>query len=262
MTETGKNIFERYTDAAERLVNGLTKARAIKLSDLQSSVSISSKDIGALYRSLDCNGWNESKGKNWHWREKMPEHTAGHSPEVSLERAVAVIDLKKWTCQMSTSSGVEGQYLHRRRAIDLVRRIKSRHYAFIELKVESDNPLYALFEVLGYALAYLHARSNSWEGKGEHNVFDAEFIELTILGPEHWYKYDKRGAGAEIKYELGWLQKEIEDSLNEFVKSQSFGGLTFSIKFREFGGKTQDQRVEDICRRSRLEWWTREPPVQ
>jgi len=112
--------------------------------------------------------------------------------------------------------------------------------------VESDNPLYAAFEILGYALAYLHAKAYAWPDSDVHNVFDAERIELTVLGPEDWYRYGKRGTDKTFKYELNWLGIEIADSLNSFVKAEFSGPPTFVMKFREFSGGSRDLQAQDI----------------
>lgn len=256
MTGSNENIFKTYKITADALVKGLSKTRAIELSKQQSQVAISPTSIRALYESLACEGWKEKRGKNWEWRKTVPSHTDGHSVEVSLERVIAASDLVRWTCQMSTSSGIQGSYLHRRRAIDLVRFIGEHHYAFVELKVDSDNPLYAVFEVLGYALAYLHARANGVAGTGEHNVFDAEKIELTILGPANWYSFSKQD-----EYKLDWLANDIATSLNAFVKSEFNSTPIFTMKFRQFSKGDLDsteviqQRAAEIHRLAAYEWW-------
>ena len=56
---------------------------------------------------------------------------------------------------MSTSSGLRPGVRDSRRSIDIVQHIQKDEYRFIELKVGSDQPLYAMFEVLGYRLLYL-----------------------------------------------------------------------------------------------------------
>jgi hypothetical protein len=227
---------------------------------------ITTLSIRKLYQSLVCEGWKDKLvGSNWIWRFK--KYGGTKSKEVLLERAVAARDVAKWACQMSTSSGVEGPYLHRRRAIDLVRVIGERHYAFVELKVGSDNPLYAVFEILSYALAYLHARANCWAGTGEHDVFDAEIIELTILGPNEWHTYGERGTGKKFEYKLDWLADEIATSLNAFVTADLKGKPAFTMKLRKFsdGNPEQpapiirDQQAMEIHRLAESEWWKRQP---
>jgi len=136
--------------------------------------------------------------------------------------------------------------LNSRRAIDLVRFIGPRHYAFVELKLGSDNPLYAAFEILGYALAYLHARADGWTGPGGHDVFDAERIELIILGPKGWSRNDKCGTNMEFEFKLDWLADEIAKSLNDFVKAEFKGVPAFSMKFRKFSNGSRAEQVSEI----------------
>ena len=87
-------------------------------------------------------------------------------------------------------------------------------------------------------------------GSGDHDVFDAERIELTVLGPDDWYCYGKRGTDKTFKYELDWLAVEITDSLNVFAKSEFPSGPSFSMKFREFSGDNRDLQAKDIDQRA------------
>lgn len=232
MQSSTPHIFDKYEAAAKEMVRALSKTRAIELAKHAELGLITQAKIAQLYVSLDSDGWKESVGANWVWRYKEPGGT--DSDEVKLERAIAKLDETRWACQMSTSSGIERRRLHQRRAIDLVRRLGPRRYAFVELKTGSNNPLYAAFEILGYALAYLHARVEGWKGSGNHDVFDAEQIELTILGPERWYRFSERGVEKKLDEGLAWLAAEITNSLNDFVKARLAGAPTFTIKFRTF----------------------------
>jgi len=263
MTGSDENIFKTYNNAAKALVGGLTKARAMELSRHQPQGTISSASIKNLFESLACDGWKGQTGTNWVWHDRveMPS-VKNSSDEVLLERAVAVRDVKKWTYQMSTSSGlqiIQGRTrrvnLNSRRAIDLVRCLRARHYAFVELKVGSDNPLFAAFEILGYALAYLHARANGWTGTREPDVFDAEHVELTILGHKDWYEYGKGGPNKRVEFKLDWLAKEIETSLNAFVMDEFKGKPTFSMVFRQYSGENTDQRAKEIHHLAEHDWW-------
>jgi hypothetical protein len=241
---TEMNIFEKYIEAVKKHVDGLSKTRAIELCSRPSARLILPTTIRKFYESMNCEGWKQSVGANWVWRYKEPGETK--SEEVLLERAVAILDTDMWACQLSTSSGVEGPYLHRRRAIDLVRHLGPCQYAFVELKVDSDNPLFAAFEILGYALAYLHAKANDWSGSGDHDVFDAAHIELTILGPKKWFGYVKRGTEMRLDKNLDWLIKEIAESLNGFVKAEFPVAPLFTMKFREFSGDNRDLQARNI----------------
>lgn len=238
MQTSKTHIFAKYEEAVREHILSLSRSRAIKLSNRAEPGLITPAKIGKLYASLDCDGWKESVGTNWKWRYTKPGKT--DSKEVMLERAIAKLDESRWACQMSTSSGVEGQRLHQRRAIDLVRHIGPRQYSFIELKTGSNNPLYAAFEILGYALAYLHASAHRWKGSGKYDVFDAEKIELTVLGPESWYLYSNRGIAKCLDDGLEWFANEISDSLNGFVNATLEGKPTFTMKFRRYAGDEPD----------------------
>lgn len=262
MTDTAKNIFDLYKAAVIEL-GGVSKERAIELSEQQLKGMITLASIKKLYESLACDGWNRKDGNNWVWRNQASEPAKqNRSKEVLLERAVAALDTKKWTYQMSTSSGVQivQRYTRRvnlnsRRSIDLVRHIGQDHYAFIELKVGSNNPLYAAFEILGYALAYLHARVNDWTGTDGPDVFGAESIELTILGPNGWYTYGKRGTDKKFEYKLDWLADEITTSLNSFVTADLKGKPAFTMSFRKFSDGDPEQQAMEIHRLAECEWW-------
>jgi hypothetical protein len=111
---------------------------------------------------------------------------------------------------MSTASGLHGPRSGTRRSIDLVRRVSADHYVFIELKIDSDNPLYAAFEILGYGLAYLHARLHGLCGQGAHDVMRAGRIDLVVLAPQSWFSYLRRD-GRRVAFDFGALIGAIND---------------------------------------------------
>ncbi len=227
------SIFTRYWNEVTSLVGGNPKHKsfAILLSEKPPAQFDGIAAIDRLYKPLVCDGWSASNGQNWVWRTDAPAYQT-LSPEVALEREVVAADtMGQLTCQMSTASGVQGPNLHKRRAIDLVRQVADDRYRFIELKVDSDIPLYALFEILGYGLAYLHARQNGWQGSGRYNVMQASDVQLVVLGPGDWYRYKtNRTAKQRLRYQLDWLT----DSLN--LGLQSLSGVTpcMFLSFGEF----------------------------
>lgn len=243
MTEVSGSIFLRYWDRLENadiLGDKPTKTTAIRFNQSRPFDGVAA--IRNLFNSLDHPGWRnqEQAGQNWQWKNDKQTFKT-RSPEVILERTVAFRGntiKNEWTWQMSTSSGIQKQprerynALNKRRAIDLVRNNGNGSFTFVELKVGSDNPLYALFELIGYALAYLHARQNGWHGGDPDNdVFKASEIKLVVLGPERWYQYHLRGKHAERQqFNLKWMLP----SLIEGLESIGGGKLTFSISFEKF----------------------------
>jgi hypothetical protein len=143
------------------------KSLAIRLSGHPIDGFNGKKVVKRLHAALSCDGWGKQVGTNWNWDTTF--HYTTDSPEVKLERELVKAGRELWARQMATSSGIQGPRLNKRRAIDLVLRQDDDYYSFVELKIDGDNPVYALFELLAYGLAYLHARKNKWKGSGAYH---------------------------------------------------------------------------------------------
>lgn len=184
----------------------------------------------ALFEALDGPFWRKPATRtsgNWVWREVTPK-AAPKNIEVGVERQVAEAGgADEWTCQMPTWSGIMGPRTHKRCAIDLVQRIGPDAYRIIELKVGSDTPLYALFELLFYAMTYLHARRNGYGGSGRYDVMQALHLELTVLAPEDWYCFKRKGEPHTFDYT--WLADSISAALAALADP-----LTVQIRFDRF----------------------------
>ncbi len=206
-----EGIFDRYWQEVAHIAGGkASKGHAIALSQRPPPSFDGVSVVGRLYQALNCERWKSQVGTNWVWRDAGSQYETT-SPEVSLEREiVAAAQAGEWTYQLSTASGIDGG----RRAIDLTRRLAPDHYAFVELKVNSDNPLFAVFELLSYALAYLHARRNQWQGQGRYDVLSAQSIDLVVLGPDTWYTYKQRGRHQhQFPFEYNWLTEGLSEGL-------------------------------------------------
>lgn len=226
MTES---IFDIYWRQVEKEIGGApTRTRAIRLSGNPLDNFNGPEVIGRLSAALSCDGWKNKAGKNWNWDTSF--HYTTDSPEVRLERELVRAGSGVWARQMATSSGVQGHRINKRRAIDLVCKAGEGWYSFIELKVESDNPLFALFELLGYGLAYLHAKANDRQGTGSHDVMAASLIDLVVLAPCDWYVYKKSRSASEQRFDFEWLVTK----LNEGLKSVTKGKPSMRVSFREF----------------------------
>ena len=73
------------------------------------------------------------------------------SKEVLLERAIVKAMGEDWSNQMPTASGVLGSHADKRSSVDLVWRKCPTSFTLMELKVDSDTPLFAAVECLFYA---------------------------------------------------------------------------------------------------------------
>ena len=233
-------FFQNYWHAVE---SGLSasprhKSAAIRLSKSPPSAAQVKSLVHSLRESLEGPWWTnpcKREAANWHWRKEIPAHTTT-TAEVALERDVfSETPRTDWTCQMSTSSGLRGSRTDKRRAIDLVHRLDGKSYQFIELKVGSDNPIYAAFEILGYGLAYCLARKNGFKGSGNHDVMAASRIELVVLAPEPWYQYRVRGREDPRPFDLTWLTAAINEGLAAELQCLDILGLqSVTFDFRCF----------------------------
>lgn len=228
------NPYQAYWNTVKELLgrDPRHKSSAIDLSGSPIQVWDAGRATQALFEALDGPFWRKPATRttgNWVWREVTPK-AAPKNIEVGVERQVAEIGgADEWTCQMSTWSGVIGPRTNRRCAIDLVQRIGPDAYRFIELKVGSDTPLYALFELLFYVLTYLHARRHGFGGSGRHDVMRAKHLELTVLAPEDWYGFRRRGRAHPHTFDHIWLVDSISAALAGLAHP-----LTIQIRFDRF----------------------------
>lgn len=170
---------------------------------------------------------NKDRSKqNWRWHSLQPQ-IAPHnrSPEVVIERAIAAacvaLNRTDWANQIPVASGLVEGAGDGRRAIDLARRHGEDHFELIELKIASDNPLYAAVEIVGYACLWLIAR-NDRPGRSSA-LLDAERIDLTVLAPEAYYE----------RFRVA----EIEGSFDDGVRALgSEMGVAMSFGFRRLDG--------------------------
>lgn len=159
---------------------------------------------GEMLAQLERN-WLESP-RNLHgrgpsaenWRLEKRLHLAAHntSAEKTLEKAIARNE--GWYNQIPTASGLFDAHSDKLRNIDLVHRIASNEFEFVELKVASNTPVYAAIEVLSYAVLYLFALRNYTEHDIEAKVLlQADVVHWIVLAPVSYYSKD--GANLELE---------------------------------------------------------------
>ena len=157
----------------------------------------------------------EDEGKNENRKKKL---------EVRLEREIVGInwpDGEDWFNQVPVASGLINDRSDKRRAIDLVHQREDGSYEFIELKVDSDTPLYAAMEILQYAILYMFARRNERirGAASEKRLLEATAIHLRVLAPCHYYN------GYE---QLDRLEDEICKGINRFLEREK---ITLQMDF-------------------------------
>ncbi|HXV79746.1 MAG TPA: hypothetical protein VEG60_07690 [Candidatus Binatia bacterium] len=188
--------------------------------------------ISKIYEKVGEN-WDKAKNhskseENWRFIPQPGINADNDSREVRLERAIVNIpkeiwtDAPNWVNQVPIASGLVDPNADRGRRIDLVHKCGDRAFEFIELKVDSDTPLYAAMEVLKYGVVYIFCRQD--ERASQHidrtkELLKAERIHLRVLAPEKYYE----------KYNLSWLEKSISGGLAEFRRQRKF---TFEMDFK------------------------------
>ena len=148
------------------------------------------------------------------------------SEEKQLEKAMARELGPTWTNQMPTASGLvtSGE---RQRNVDLVHRVGAREFEFIELKVESDTPLYAAFEILKNGMTYLYSRRRRTDlgyRETDHAPLWADVVHLRVLAPESYYD----------GYDFAWLERFLNMCLARVVEPSVDGALRMDFCFERF----------------------------
>lgn len=172
-------------------------------------------------------GLGSASRENWRWCAPQTYISEeNHGAETVLERALAktfeAAGRKDWANQVPVASGVVRSSAERRRAIDLVHECGEGHYEFIELKVASDTPLYAAFEIISYVGVWLLSRNG---GRGKP-LLDAKRIDARVLAPAAYY----------APFSLGRIEQTLNQELQEYGARKgtilSFGFEVFPDSFK------------------------------
>jgi hypothetical protein len=136
-------------------------------------------------------GYSRPSRENWRWRRHLTVSPRNTSPELLLERAIVNACGDSWSNQMPTASGLVGPATDKRAAIDLVYRQDSASYSLVELKVDSDNPLFAAIEILLYGLLFIWSKNNQEELGYDVRIqplLAADTVTLSVLAPTNYYR--------------------------------------------------------------------------
>ena len=197
--------------------------------------------IKRLYRRIEEN-WRTRRlqrnpsQENWRWKCCTEYKTK--SLEVNREREMIKAHLEslkegqlpRWANQIPVASGLLGSFSDKRRAVDLAHRceVPEHHsdtcYALIELKIKSNTPLYAAFEILLYGLLFVFSRCNREVLKYDivrQPLLWADRLHLRVLAPPGYY--DKRS------YKLDWLEKDLNKAISRFARRKAGVEMDFSF---------------------------------
>jgi hypothetical protein len=192
-----------------------------------------------LYRIIEDN-WQRSRNhyrkppsqENWRVMRCPEIAEQNTSPEVTLERSIIKATEEHWVNQVPTSSGLTGPRYDKVRNIDLVHNLAHGVWELIELKVNSDTPLYAAMEILQYGLLFLFSRRHQQELQYDTSkeLLQATQIHLKVLAPSRYYISNRAGA----PYQLQWLEESLNEGLQQFVDGSQQAPLQMDFQFEAF----------------------------
>ncbi len=177
------------------------------------------------YLSIGSYGKLPSR-ENWRFEKQIAIDLVNKSPEVTLERALVNALDQSLVNQVPTSSGLVGPRQDKVRNIDLVSCIHEDEFEFIELKIDSNKPLYAAMEILSYGLLYIFTREHMQEFNYDSNekiLLSANTIHLTVLAPYSYYPYD-----------IQWIENKINEGLKQFIEAEVGIDLKMDFSFQSF----------------------------
>ena len=224
------------------------KTNCRKLSVLPPATFDATALIKKIYAQVICNwkkGANyEPSTENWRFEGRTNIDVSNEDPEIKLERAIVSTQTQppaNWANQMPTSSGFVGPRADKHRNIDLIHRCEDGAYEFIELKVESDTPLYAAMEILQNAILYIFYRENEqemkWGSANQKPLLEATVIHLRVLAPYVYYE----------GYKLDWLEENICNGLKAFLAGRT-PKLKMDFRFDAFPPWFSPDHARAICK--------------
>jgi len=237
------------TEGISEIINGALfghfkqKTACIGLANRSGLYPLGVKSIHKLpdriFRKI-LNNFNKSKGNisisSELWRFKKMEYIEKNNrdPETKLEKGIIKKCGDDWVNQVPTSSGLVGAHSDKKRNIDLVHRIslEKGEYTFYELKVRSDNPVFAAMEILIYGMLYCLARQcNEIKLPEDNELSKAKSIHLNVLAPRDFYSSYSNEGLLNISKEIN---KGLKFFLVEFTKNNPNLSIEMDFRFDQF----------------------------
>ena len=216
----GKPPHYRHRAAA----NELTR-REVPITGTQAFLEASYARIHANWLAAIDAGYTNPSKENWRWKRHQSLGTDNRSPELKLERAIVNACGENWSNQMPTASGLTGPAADKRAAVDLVLREDPTSYSLVELKVNSDTPLFAAVEIMKYGLLLLWSKNNQdvlgYEQKRQP-ILAAKTVTLGVLAPADYYS----------NFDLTRLASVLDSGLDEFGEQH---GVSLRFEFCQLG---------------------------
>ena len=194
-------------------------------------------DISEIYEKLERNCPTPSTKSKSLWELRRACEVASHNKrtETLLEKAVANLayngHMPGWYNQCPTASGIGDSSRYRHMNVDLVHWDRSSDRArLIELKVGSDDPRSALWQVLQYGAVYAFCRA--YKGRlplGRDlrmGMMEAVHVSLEVVAPRCFY------AGHDEAARVVRMQAHLD----KFCRSR-MDGASMSVRALAFPGK-------------------------
>lgn len=208
------------------------RAAANELSRRETPITGTRAFLDASYAQIHTNwlaaidtGYTNPSKENWRWKHHPSLRANNSSPELKLERAIVNACGENWSNQMPTASGLTGPAADKRAAVDLVLREDPTSYSLIELKVNSDTPLFAAVEIVRYGLLFVWSKVNQDDLNYEQElqpVLDANTVMLSVLAPADYYS----------NFELTNLASALNGGLVGFGEQH---GMSLGFEFCQLG---------------------------
>lgn len=182
-----------------------------------------------LYEAIETNWSGRTPSKeNWRIERQTDLSPNNRSPEVLLERAIAILGergfLGDWYNQIPVASGLINDRADKRAAIDLLR-FRENRAAFVELKWASDTPVFAAIEILLYGLAFVFSTVHRNQlGYQEKPLLGVNEVALEVLAPSEFYD----------GYNLTHLQQGLDRAARELSRQKTDGAVSMGFEFLAF----------------------------
>lgn len=239
-----KNIMEgtddRITRVLGRIINcderfsTITFARKVAsfTGDLKLVALVNDlwRDIEENWKAAKAAGCGRGGSQNWRWEPKLSMHPNNPSEETRLEKGLAtVLPKQRWANQVPTASGLIAPTADKKRNIDLAHWDEAERVTLVELKVATNTPVYAAFEIVRNALLLCLARKHQEEINIARKDVWAKVKEarLLVVAPKQFYDQLNRDG---THYSLGRFEGDLSAAISNFGGDHGFRKMSFGFR--------------------------------